>query len=116
MISTEELYKRISESLLIDYTSVYYVDAVTNEYFWFSVDPDFYSLRIEPKGDDFFVNIVRDAQNVIYPDDLHIFLEDMKKEKIAGGNESRAHGGNYLPYGHWRKTGMVFPSNDSSNR
>ncbi len=85
MISTEELYKRISESLLIDYTSVYYVDAVTNEYFWFSVDPDFYSLRIEPKGDDFFVNIVRDAQNVIYQDDLHIFLEDMKKEKLLAG-------------------------------
>ena len=85
MISSEELYKRIAESLLIDYTSVYYVDAVTNEYFWFSVDPAFYSLRIEPKGDDFFVNIVRDAKLVIYPDDLHIFLEDMKKEKLLAG-------------------------------
>ncbi len=85
MISSEELYKRIAESLLIDYTSVYYVDAVTNEYFWFSVDPDFFSLRIEPKGDDFFVNIVRDAKQVIYPDDLHIFLEDMKKEKLLAG-------------------------------
>lgn len=82
MISSEELYKRIAESLLVDYTSVYYIDAVTNEYFWFSVDPAFFSLRIEPKGDDFFVNIVRDAKLVIYPDDLHIFLEDMKKEEL----------------------------------
>ena len=85
MIGLEELYKRIAESLLVDYTSVYYVDAITNEYFWFSVDPNFASLHLEPKGEDFFKSIGPDAQKTIYPDDLHIFLEDMKKEKLLEG-------------------------------
>ena len=64
MISSESVIKRIADALLVDYTSVYYVDAKTNEYYWYSVDPDFCSLKIEPKGDDFFVNIVRDAKQV----------------------------------------------------
>ena len=85
MISTEELLKRISDTLLVDYTSVYYVDAITNEYYWFSVDPEFCSLKLNPKGDDFFADIVVDAKKVIYPEDLYIFLEDMKKEKLMAG-------------------------------
>ena len=82
MISSESVIKRIADALLVDYTSVYYVDAKTNEYYWYSVDPDFCSLKIEPKGDDFFVNIVRDAKQVVYEEDLHIFLNDLTKEKI----------------------------------
>ena len=98
MIGLEELYKRIAESLLVDYTSVYYVDAITNEYFWFSVDPNFASLHLEPKGEDFFKSIGPDAQKAIYPDDLHIFLEE--KRKIAGRHENRKHEGSRLPYGN----------------
>ena len=82
MISSESVIKRIADALLVDYTSVYYVAAKTNEYYWYSVDPDFCSLKIEPKGDDFFVNIVRDAKQVVYEEDLHIFLNDLTKEKI----------------------------------
>ena len=82
MDSSNEIIKRIAQALLVDYTSVYYVDAVTNEYFWFSVDPDFCSLKIEPKGEDFFKNIVRDAKKVVYEEDLHIFLNDLTKDKI----------------------------------
>ncbi len=82
MISSERVIKRIADALLVDYTSVYYVDAKTNEYYWYSVDPDFCSLKIEPKGDDFFVNIVRDAKQVVYEEDLHIFLNDLTKDKI----------------------------------
>ena len=82
MITAEETIKRIAEALLVDYTSVYYVDARTNEYYWYSVDPKFCSLKIEPKGEDFFVNIVRDAKQVVYEEDLHIFLNDLTKEKM----------------------------------
>ena len=77
-----EIFSKIAEALLVDYTSVYYVNAVTNEYYWYSVDPNFHSLQIEPKGDDFFVNIIRDAKQVIYEEDLHIFTEDLTKEKL----------------------------------
>ena len=34
MPAQETVLNRISEALLMDYTSVYYVNAVTNEYYW----------------------------------------------------------------------------------
>ena len=49
-----EIFKKISEALLSDYSSVYYVNAVTNEYYWYSVNPEFHSLSLEKGGDDFF--------------------------------------------------------------
>lgn len=78
----DNVFKKISEALLMDYSSVYYVNAVTNEYYWYSVNPEFHSLSLEPGGDDFFKNIVRDCKKVIYEEDQHIFLEDMQKEKL----------------------------------
>ena len=30
----DAIFKKIAEALLVDYTSVYYVNAVTNEYYW----------------------------------------------------------------------------------
>ena len=82
IMENAEILNRIAEALLVDYTSVYYVNAVTNEYYWYSSDPDFHSLRLEPKGDDFFVNVVRDAEKAVYEEDRHIFTEDFTKEKL----------------------------------
>ena len=36
MFQKDEIISRIAEALLIDYTSVYYVNAVTDEYQWYS--------------------------------------------------------------------------------
>ena len=82
MTNQDEIFKKISESLLVDYSSVYYVNAVTNEYCWYSLSPEFHSLKLEQGGDDFFVNIVDDCKKVIYEEDQHLFLEGMKKEKL----------------------------------
>ena len=82
MADQDAIFKKISEALLVDYSSVYYVNAVTNEYYWYSANPEFHSLSLEPAGEDFFKNLVRDCQKVIYEEDLHIFLEDMKKENL----------------------------------
>ena len=78
----DDVFKKIAEALLVDYSSVYYVNAVTNEYYWYSVNPEIHSLSLEPGGDDFFKNIVRDCKKVIYKEDQHIFLEGMQKEKL----------------------------------
>ena len=88
-----DVFKKISEALLSDYSSVYYVNAVTNEYFWYSVNPEFHSLSLEQGGDDFFKNIIRDCKKVIYEEDQHIFCEDIQKENLAallskGGTQS----------------------------
>ena len=79
-----EVFRKISEALLVDYSSVYYVNAVTNEYYWYSTDPKFHSLRLAQSGDDFFENLKRDCKKVIYEEDQYIFLNDMKKENLLG--------------------------------
>ena len=87
MNGNQEIFNKIAESLLIDYTSVYYVNAVTNEYVWFSADDNFNSLCIAQNGEDFFVNLVCDADKVIYEEDKHIFMQDMSKDKLLSQME-----------------------------
>ena len=82
MTRQDEVFKRIAESLLSDFSSVYYVNAVTNEYYWYSVNQDFHSLNLEQGGDDFFKNIIRDCKSVVYEEDQHIFIEDIQKENL----------------------------------
>ena len=82
MPNQDEIFKKISEALLMDYSSVYYVNAVTNKYLWYSVNPEFHSLSLEQGGDDFFKNIIRDCKSVVYEEDQHIFIEDIQKEHL----------------------------------
>lgn len=82
MTIQEKIFTKIAEALLVDYTSVYYVNAVTNEYYWYSVNPEFHSLNLEQGGDDFFRNIIRDCKKVVYKEDQHIFLRDIQKENL----------------------------------
>ena len=87
MTRQDDIFKKISESLLSDYSSVYYVNAVTNEYCWYSVNPSFHSLELEQGGDDFFKNIIRDCKQVVYEEDQHIFIEDIQKDKLLNAIE-----------------------------
>lgn len=90
MDNNDIIFNKIAEALLIDYSSVYYVNAVTNEYKWYSINPEFHSLQIEKDGKDFFVNMARDAEQVVYEEDKHIFKKDIQKEnllsKMKNGN------------------------------
>ena len=69
-------------ALLVDYSSVYYVNAVTNEYHWFSIDPGTGSLKDEGGGEDFFQKMAQDAEEVIYEEDKHILTEDIRKDRL----------------------------------
>ena len=82
MTDQEKIFHKIAESLLVDYSSVYYVNAITNEYYWYSANPEFHSLSLEPAGDDFFKNIIRDCKDVVYEEDQHIFINDIQKDKL----------------------------------
>lgn len=82
MTKQDDIFKKIAESLLGDYSSVYYVNAQTNEYYWYSVNHEFHSLNLEQGGDDFFKNIIRDCRKVIAEEDQHIFVEDIQKDKL----------------------------------
>lgn len=82
MFSNDKIFNKIAEALLVDYSSVYYVNAITNEYQWYSVDPKFHSLHIEQGGEDFFKNMIRDAEMVVHEDDRHIFTYELQKDKL----------------------------------
>ena len=82
MLYNDPVFLKIAEALLVEYTSVYYIDAKTNEYQWYSADAEFQSLHIEQGGKDFFKNLKRDADKVIYEDDKHIFMQDIQKEHL----------------------------------
>lgn len=82
MTTQENIFMKIAQALLVDYTSVYYVNATTNEYCWYSVDPRYQALNLEKGGDDFFRDIIRDCKKVIYPGDQHIFLDEIRKDKL----------------------------------
>ncbi len=82
MVDNDTIFNKIAEALLIDYSSVYYVNALTNKYKWYSINPEYHSLQIEQDGEDFFANMARDAEQVVYEEDKHIFLEDISKEKL----------------------------------
>lgn len=82
MVYNNPIFTKIAEALLVEYTSVYYINAKTNEYEWYSTDAEFQSLHIEQGGKDFFKNLKRDADKVIYEEDKHIFMQDIQKEKL----------------------------------
>ena len=85
MTTEEKVFKKIAQALLVDYTSVYYVNAATGEYFWYSVDPRYHALNLEQGGDDFFRDIVRDCKKVVCPEDQHIFIDDIQRDKLLAG-------------------------------
>ena len=87
-MKNNEIFSKIAEALMIDYSSVYYVNALTNEYYWYSADPEFRSLQIEQSGKDFFLNMKRDAAQVVYEEDRHIFTEDIQKENLLAAMKS----------------------------
>ncbi|MBR1772340.1 MAG: hypothetical protein IJ749_00405 [Eubacterium sp.] len=69
-----ENLNKIANALLLDYVDVYYINAVTNEYEWFSIQKDTGTLKHEKTGKDFFEDVIIDADKVIHEDDKHIFF------------------------------------------
>ena len=81
-MTNDPIFNKIANALLVDYSSVYYVNAATNEYQWYSTDSEFHSLNLQPRGEDFFSDLVRDADLVIYEPDKHLFTEGMQKDNL----------------------------------
>ena len=82
MTDNDIIFKRIAEALLCDYSSVYYVNAVTNEYVSYSLTSEFKALKIDFEGKDFFKNLITDSEKVVYFEDRHIFQKDIQKENL----------------------------------
>jgi diguanylate cyclase (GGDEF)-like protein len=81
-MNSELIYGRIADALLCDYSSVYYVNAITNEYVSYAMDPEFRSLITSSEGENFFEQLKIDVERVVYEEDRHIFTEHLDKETL----------------------------------
>lgn len=73
---------RISEALLCDYISVYYVDAKTDEYIAYTRSADTGTLKISQEGKDFFADLITESEKLAFEEDRHIFRQDIQKENL----------------------------------
>ena len=80
MNNWSEKLNKIANALLFDYVDD--INAVTNEYEWFSIQKDTGTLKHERDGKDFFEDVIRDADKVIHEDDKHIFFNDIQKKNL----------------------------------
>ena len=82
MTGHDGIVSKIAEALFVDYSNVFYVNAVTNEYIGYAVDADHHILVEDKSGDDFFADLITDSENLVYEDDRHIFVADIQKENL----------------------------------
>ena len=83
MVQESKCLNCIAEVLLSDYSSVYYVDIVTGEYRWFTLSEDHRTLQLEPMGEDFFVDMNRNIENVIFKDDVEKVRMGLSRENLT---------------------------------
>ena len=78
----DTIIAHVAMALLIDYSSVYFVDLKTNHYRCYSTDQGYQNLKIQSSGDDFFVDCQRDIRAVIHPEDWDKVSDVLTKEKL----------------------------------
>ncbi|MBR6851400.1 MAG: hypothetical protein IKM88_14345, partial [Lachnospiraceae bacterium] len=82
MVDRELIFSRIAETLLIDYVNIFYVDMITNAYYWYYVDPSYHSLNVETTGTDFFAATQKNLEQIVYEEDRPKMREYLRKERL----------------------------------
>ena len=75
-------YADIANSLSSDYMNLYYVNIETEEFTEYAPDSTGGDINMERHGTDFFMNSRKDAEIVIYKDDLEGMLASFTKENV----------------------------------
>lgn len=75
---------RVATALLIDYTSVYYIDLETGNYQCYSTNQGYQRLELHASGDDFFSDCQRDILTVVYSEDQEQVSSALRKEALLG--------------------------------
>ncbi len=82
MADREWIFSRIAETMLIDYVNIFYVDMITNAYYWYYVDPSYHSLNVEISGEDFFAASFKNIEQLVYEEDRPKVREYLRKERL----------------------------------
>lgn len=81
-MTSSERFDRIAEALLTDYSSVYYVDAVTGSYSFYSIHPATHRLCLGHEGEDFFGDMHVLADKIVYEEDRGLFRQKLSMEAV----------------------------------
>ncbi len=75
-------YSNLAHALSLDYKFLYYIDLETDYFIEYGSDAENESIVEKRSGSDFFGESRRDAQKLIYEDDLEMFFDMFTKERI----------------------------------
>ena len=73
---------RVATALLIDYSSVYYIDLRSGRYECYSTNPGYQKLELHSSGEDFFRDCQRDILTVVYKDDQEMVSAALRRESL----------------------------------
>ncbi|MCR5806418.1 MAG: GGDEF domain-containing protein [Oscillospiraceae bacterium] len=75
-------FNDIAMALAQRYEVIYHVNIITNEYTEYSASEKYTKLKVGMKGKDFFRETRENMQHDIYPEDLPMMLDSMKKSNL----------------------------------
>lgn len=75
---------RVATALLIDYSSVYYIDPKTGYYECYSTNQSYQKLELRSSGEDFFTDSQRDIKAVVYEEDREAVSAALTRESLLG--------------------------------
>ena len=78
----DSIIARVATALLIDYTSVYYIDLNTGRYSCYSTNPGYQKLKLHSSGEDFFLDAQRDIPAVVYREDQAMMSKALQRETL----------------------------------
>ena len=78
-------YASIVQALATDYIGIYYVNIVNDRFIEYSSSDRYQQLNLEKSGSDFFELSRENAQRVVHPDDLGMFLSAFAKDNVLDG-------------------------------
>ncbi len=80
-------FNRIAKALLTDFVRVYYIDATTGQYIWYSTESGFAELQLDQTGDDFYEYFAKVIpETVLFEEDKDTYIAHISKyRQLAKG-------------------------------
>jgi len=73
---------RVATALLIDYSSVYYIDRKTGHYECYSTNAEYQKLELHSSGENFFEDCQRDIRLTVYEEDREMVSKALSRESL----------------------------------
>lgn len=76
-------FSEIALALANDYDSIFVIDSEDDSYVEYLAEGDNKELVTRKSGDNFYTDVIRDAQDQVFPEDQERFIESFKKENVT---------------------------------